>query len=239
MPIQCRPARHRRLGFESKFMMITRIIPTVVCVMFILGSGIVHGLWTSRWYPSKALQQAVSRVPKVPMEIGEWKATDVEVDAETYAQAGAQGYWMRNYRHDKTGERITVILMCGPFGQMSVHTPDVCYRGAGYEMDGGQRKVVIRDGDTEGHFWSGVFRKNNALSAPALHLYWSWSADGDWLTPSSPRFTFRGRPALYKLYVIQQETVMPESKATQNEVQRFIGQLLPQLKKSLFSKEAV
>jgi hypothetical protein len=195
---------------------------------------LIHGNWTGRWYASEALEEALPRVHAVPMTIGDWQGEDLSVDAEAYAQAGAQAYWMRRYKHISTGATVSVILMCGRGGKMSVHTPDVCYQGAGYGLVGQPKRVTIAvTGAPEGEFWTGGFAKEKTGGA-ALRLYWAWGAGGRWQAPDVPRFTFRGQPFLYKLYVIREHVTGAETPEAGPAV-NFLQQLLPQLDKTLFS----
>src|SRR4051812_26867673 len=110
--------------------MTLRPLPLIAAFLVLLASGLVHGFWTQRWQSSQALDAAVGRLYSVPLETARWKGTAVEVDPEPYQQARALGYWMRRYTKDGVSGSVTVILMCGRAGHMSVHTPDICYRGA-------------------------------------------------------------------------------------------------------------
>jgi Protein of unknown function (DUF3485) len=213
-----------------------RVLPLMVCFAAVLVSGLLHGLWTFRWQPSRALEEAVQRVPEVPLVIGDWHGEELPTDPAVYAQAGAQGYWMRRYRHQATKEIVSVILMCGPGGRMSVHTPDICYQGAGFQMIGSQKAVTIPLKDTAhtAEFWTGHFAKGTTTGAGQLHLYWAWSFAGDWQAPEHPRFTFRGQPVLYKLYVIN-SWVPRQGSQEQAPGVTFLQQLVPVLQKTLFT----
>ena len=94
----------------------------------------MHGFYAERWRAADELELGVERLPTVPLEIDGWKAEERESDAGRVREAGARGYWTRTYRKD--GHEILAILMVGRAGRMSVHTPEVCYRGAGYELLG-------------------------------------------------------------------------------------------------------
>src|SRR5262249_2166850 len=158
-----------------------------------------HGVWTNRWQSSEALDEALARVDDVPKAFGSWQAEDEEVDADLFARAGAQAFWLRTYRHAQTGETISVILMCGRSGRMAVHTPDVCYKGSGYELSSSAKKINIGPADAPAaEFWTGVFVKEKSVDAGQLRLFWGWSDGGQWQAPTVPRFTFRGLPFLYK-----------------------------------------
>jgi hypothetical protein len=118
---------------------------------------------------------------------------------------------------------------------MAVLTPEVCYRGAGYQMVGTPQTWTVReDKDREqGTFWTARFAK--ATGTGDLRLFWGWSAGADWEAPEAPRWTFRGAPYLYKLYITHGggEAASLTAEGSQNS---FLRQLLPQLSAALFSQ---
>jgi hypothetical protein len=213
--------------------MTRRKAAIATALAFLLLSGLVHGLWTDRWGNSEVLQSALARVEDVPMQIGSWKAEVQEVDAEPFRRAGAQAHWVRSYTDAKTGASVVVILMCGRAGRMAVHTPEVCYGAAGYELQEGSRPQRIPCGprDTD-QFWTARFGK--ATTAP-LRLCWGWSAGKAWEAPNNPRWHFRGAPFLYKLYVIQDDSVAssPAVTASEQPLTAFFDDFLPALRTAL------
>jgi len=207
-------------------LVILRPLPLLAALAALLISGLVHGFWTQRWQTSAALDGAVARLHAVPMPAGRWRALTVEVDPEPFAQARAVGYWTRRYTREGSNDSITVILMCGRAGHMAVHTPDICYRGAGYEMVGETvRHNVAFKGGGNAQFWMAHFRQP---ASQDLAIYWAWSADGTWQAPSSPRLAFGGQPFLYKLYVVRETG--PRDQLTPE----FLQQLMPELNAALF-----
>ncbi len=212
-----------------------RLLLVLICCSVVVASGVIHGHWTGRWESSQALEEALARVPDVPMTFGNWHGEGLEVDPAPYAQAGAQSYWMRRYQHAKTGEAVSVILMCGRGGRLAVHTPDVCYQGAGYQLVGQPKKTTITVKDSaSAEFWTGSFVKDNNPAVGRLQVYWTWGSDNHWQAPDVPRFTFRGQPFLYKLYVIRQCTAENEV-ADGGPTLDFLRELVPQLDTTLFS----
>jgi hypothetical protein len=221
------------------------VSPTVVAAMFrpapvltalalLAASGLAHGLVTSRWQRSEALDAALARVPLVPREVGGWHAYDLESDPEVFAQARADAYWVRRYEDPSRQASVTVILMCGRSGPLAVHTPDVCYRGTGYDMVGSAEQVEVPlPGAGAARLWTARFRKEQPTGGAELRLFWGWSADGAWLAPSAPRLTFAGRPALYKLYVID-EVPPGGGRAGGDQAVGFLPRLLPALSRALF-----
>jgi hypothetical protein len=208
---------------------MTRFLPWLTTLTLLLAAGVVHGLWTERWTPSPALEQACGQVPLVPLVIGDWQGEDLETDAATYALAGARSYWARTYTNRVNGVSVFAILMCGRTGKMAVHTPEVCYRGAGYDLLETPVHTVLRDdlGTEAGVMWSARFAKQ-AGTGSDLRLYWGWNDGTGWQAPANPRWDFRGRPYLYKLYVSHELNGGADDPTTD-----FLQQLLPTLKELL------
>jgi len=209
---------------------MTRWLPWLTALTLLLTAGVLHGLWTERWQPSTALAEAAARVHDVPLDIGDWQGEDVEVDMEAFAQAGARSYWARTYTNRHGDGTVLAILMCGRAGKMAVHTPEVCYRGAGYDVLDTPAHAVLRDsdGDDPGTFWNARFAKQ-AGSTGELRLYWAWGDGVLWQAPVNPRWELRGRAFLYKLYVSHERTGPGDADVTAD----FLRQLLPELHKVL------
>lgn len=169
----------------------------------IAGAGIVHGIWTGRWQPSQELHDAAARIDAVRMKIGDWQGEHIPVDDRVYQATGAMNYWMRRYRNRRTRQAVSVILMCGPAGPMSVHTPEVCYQGAGYRLFGSPKTVELSGDGWKAGLWSGDFSKDYFGRNQGLRLFWTWNDGRGWQAPINPRLVFGGQPYLYKLYVIR------------------------------------
>jgi hypothetical protein len=223
--------------------MIRSTLPIVAAVGLLLFSGLVHGLWTDRWQSPESLDAAVARVERVPLTIGDWKGHTLgapDVDPEAFAQAGALGYWMRRYVHPRDGQEVTAILMCGRRSRIAVHPPEVCYRTAGYDQIDPAVPIPIKSdkGATEpAEFRTTLFTApGNGPAAKPLRIFWSWNATGEWQAPGGDaRWTFRGVPFLYKLYVVH-EVAGRGGLADSDAGAAFLRQLIPELDRSLFGR---
>jgi hypothetical protein len=215
---------------------MNRTLPLLVAFGVVLGSGVVHGVLTSRWQTSVELENAVGRVDTVPLTIGPWQGRNIESEEALFRQAGAQGYWVRRYEVRK--QPITVILMCGPSGKMAVHNPEVCYQGAGYALvsDPRAQEVKMEDGATAGTLFTARFRKPQPGGASILRIDWGWNAHGVWLAPDSPRWTFRGEPFLYKLYIVRE--IQSKEAPGEDPNLALLKQLLPALQRALFAPQS-
>lgn len=166
-------------------------------------SGLVRGHLTGRWGTSSELAAAVDRLDQVPRSVGDWVGKDVPMDPKQIRRAGIQGYLSRSYRNARDGREVTILLVCGLPGPIAVHTPDVCYRGAGYEPDSDPVAGVFGAAQGgPGQYLAGCFRKADAPVPEALDILWAWNAEGRWEAPEQPRVSFAGRPWLYKIYQI-------------------------------------
>jgi Protein of unknown function (DUF3485) len=212
--------------------MAPRNIAFLAALAMLFASGLLYHLLAK---DSGELDAAAERVALVPSVIGAWQAQDEETDRESFEQAGAKNYWMRTYTHASTKESILVILMCGRAGKMSVHTPEVCYRGAGFELQDQPAPCPLRSktGDAFGDFWTARFKKQSVPPAH-LRLYWAWNARGTWEAAPSPRWQFRGEPFLYKLYVSRDISRQPGVAAAADVTADFMREFLPVADRTLF-----
>jgi hypothetical protein len=204
----------------------------IIALGLLLISGLWHGLCTERWQPSAALGEAIARVEHVPLQIGDWQGQAEKEEADEFDMAGARGHWTRTYVHKHGGARLLVILMCGRAARMSVHTPQVCYGGAGYDMPNDPVRFHMA-AEPAGTFWTATFSKRSG-EASELRLYWAWNAHGPWEAADNPRWQFRGAPFLYKLYVAHDLTGTADPGPAADVGAEFLRQFLPVLDRTLF-----
>jgi hypothetical protein len=198
----------------------------------------LYGRWTNRWTPSLELEQAVARLQRVPMDLGDWHGESMELSAREIERAEIAGYLHRCYKNHRTGTEVTVLLLCGRAGPMSVHTPDICYRGAGYRMTDPEKKMTVPVGTSAtAPFWAASFIKEGPLAPSRLRIYWAWNAVGSWDAAANPRMAFAGRSVLYKLYVVRQMT-SPDERLEEELCNDFFRQALSPLAVTLFPSQA-
>lgn len=171
-----------------------------------LAVAAVQGRATGRWTPLPPLGPYVDALEGVPAQVGEWEGADAPLDdPDSLKRGGIDGYVSRRYRHRRTGDEVTVLIVCGRPGPISVHTPDVCYRGAGFTAVGEPALSDCRLPDRTLAMWRLRFHPPAMRAGAAdLEIRWGWFAAGPLEAPSNPRVAFAGAPALYKLYVIQE-----------------------------------
>src|SRR5207248_510559 len=82
-----------------------------------------------------------------------WDGAAVALDPRQTEAAQVAGALSRRYTHRYTHAAATVLILCGRPGPVSVHTPDVCYSGAGF-TPGPAKKHKLPDG---GEVWVADF----------------------------------------------------------------------------------
>ena len=209
-----------------------RPLPTLIVLSVILLCGVIDGLWMHRWTAAHELNAASARLTKVPMTLGDWEGSAQELNPRELAIAEASGYLRRRYVNRRTGSTVTLLILCGHAGPLSVHLPDTCYSGAGFE-ETGERSKYREAGPPPAEFWVYRFQKRDAAVPEQLRLFCSWAAAGGWRAADAPRAEFAHLPFLYKMYILR-----PLSRAdeplTDDSAVDFIHVLLPELEKSLF-----
>jgi hypothetical protein len=204
------------------------LVCTLVALVLIVGTGLVHGGWTNRWRPAPALAELAARLDSVPMVLGEWTATSGAISPGELAMAGAVGHLARQYTNPTKGLTVSVLLLSGLPGNISTHTPDVCYPGAGYTL-GESEKFVQQYGDPErtAEFQTAVASRTGTKPS-TLRLYWAWHATSGWSAPGNARWAFAAEPMLSKLYVVRETGgIAVEPKA--DPCAQVMSLLLPEL----------
>jgi hypothetical protein len=208
-------------------------LPAAGGIVVLIASGLAHGLLTDRWTASEAVAASVARLGRVPIDVGSWKGQSLELDRAQLTIGGIAGYLTRNYVNAANGTEVTVLIVTGRSGPISLHPPEVCYAGRGYEMTAqARREVGPIPGVAPATFSVGDLVKTDGLQADRLKIYWAWKADGPWMSPGDPRMTFARHPALYKMYVIR-KMVEGEKEAHADACVEFLHEFLPACEQAL------
>jgi hypothetical protein len=222
---------------------MTRYLPIVVGVLLIVGLTIRHAQMSDRFAASNvSAEQRAELLRLIPMSFGDWHGEDKPVDPEVKAKAGSIGEAVsRNYRNARTGERVDLWLIVGHAREISAHTPDVCYPGAGFEARGKENGLypLVINGQ-EASFWTNTFYKEDVTGRHLLRVFWTWfnseSKENQgkvvWESPQNARWVFGNTRALYKMYFTSE---MRDSMETpdQSSCIHFARDFLPEVEKAL------
>ena len=209
-----------------------RPLAHAIVFLAVLSSGLVNGFLTHRWDSPDDLAGPAGRLQDVPMALGEWDGHSLELGNEELTAAEAAGYLRRRYVNRVTGSAVSLLVLCGRPGPISVHRPEICYPGAGFETVGAPSRFS-EPALAGSEFLVYRFQKPRATLPVNVRLLHSWSATGVWTVPDDPRMTFARHPVLYKLYVIR-ELPRGDEPLQDDPLLDFIRLLLPELRKTLF-----
>ncbi|MFO0800408.1 MAG: exosortase-associated EpsI family protein [Gemmataceae bacterium] len=200
-----------------------------VLVALVLGglvaAAVFEGVLSNRWGVPEDLEAAAARLGRVPSAFGDWTSEEVSVDRKILDRAEAVGSVSRVYRNRKTGSSVSVMILCGPTGPIASHTPDVCYAGLGYKMQGGEVKKSLGDAT----YWTARFDKGSA--DPGLEVNWAWGANNTWYAAATPRLDFTGHAFLYKIYATR--SLAAGTTRTGDPGHEFLAEFLPVLRVAL------
>jgi hypothetical protein len=195
----------------------------------VLAYGIGEGLWTQRWQHSAEREWAAARLAAVPLEVGDWKGEEVEMPERMLQKAEIEGYL--NRRYVAGSEAVTVMVVCGKPGPISVHPPEICYAGQGYHAMGQKTHTTVPTPSGKADFWTLNVQKPGVV-ADRMQILYAWGSTGDWVASNNPRWQFARTPVLFKMYVIRRPSA--EDKPGDDPAVRFLGQFLPELNRALF-----
>ena len=210
------------------------IIRITAAAALIVGAGLVHGAWTNRFGHSPAMAALAARFESVPMDIGDWRGTAFELGARERKLAGALAYLGRVYTNPGRGVSVSVLLLGGLPGDITTHTPDICYPGAGYVLNPPAAYDYRRGTERSAAGFQTAVATRGGANPSVLRIFWSWFSPKGWAAPEDARWRFASEPTLCKLYVVR-ETGGAAGEPDRDPCNDFLDVLLPELDRALSS----
>ncbi len=208
-----------------------RIVILIAAASLLIASGVVHGVWTDRWSEQSDLKAAAARLEELPLTIGSWHGSAVEMENDP--NSSVAGQIARRYVDATTGNTVTILLACGRAGAVCTHTPEVCYAGSGFEVEK-PRRYQATASNPKAEFWTARFVKEREAGKTHLRVFWAWHGAQGWQVADNPRWTFAGEKVLYKLYLIR-EMAQPDEPMETDACVEFMQELLPALKSKVLN----
>ena len=194
----------------------------------LIACGIVHGFWTDRWVPPVETTQAAERLDAIPLELGDWDGEVNQVKAGEGGE-GVAGCIKRLYINRKTGVAVSLFMVCGRPGPVSIHTPEVCYGASGFLVNP-KDTFDTESGDS---LWKTDVARTSATEEKRLRLYWGWNGGNGWTACDDARVRFVRYPVLHKVYVVRELDGLTDSSPSE-PCEEFLHVLLPALRTTLF-----
>ena len=221
------------------------LMPVVVAVIVIAGGTAWQGRMTERWgvWRTERLKAFETRLVKerIPLEFGPWRGVEDVVDSEQMKRSNSTAHVARIYTNRETGDVVRTLIVCGKARHVALHTPDWCYRGAGYTMQGEHVIFPVDCGpefSTAPQFRTAMFFKEDDTQGDQnLRILWAFSEEkGQWEGKQWPRVSYANRPALYKIYFVAQSGNKFDTPDN-NPTREFAELFMPLLDERLFPKE--
>jgi hypothetical protein len=177
------------------------------CVMLGLSGAVRY--WRDLQFQSIQSQGKDSPFPlkDIPNVLGSWRAlegTEAVLDPEIARVAGSTDHVIRTYADDKTGERITVLVLYGPADAVWGHTPDVCYPASGFKtlIPPRETQIPLEDSSRSVTFREGLFGKPQGEGNEFHEVYYSFLNAGEWRPDMADRWKrFRYFPGMFKIQI--------------------------------------
>lgn len=218
-------------------MKLPLVVPATVCSA-VIALGVFQNAWTARYTRTLEPQVLRDRLAHVPLRIGNWDGVDQTATLPEGVPEVIGPTIVHRYVDRQSGAVVLLSITADRPGPLFVnHQPTDCYPGIGYDLAAGPSKRTISLEDGSANFWTAQFTNSHGAAPRSVRIYWSFSGDGDWQAPRSPRITFARYPCVYKLYVIRQmrrADDLPEKEPLED----FIRAAAPALKKALFQPAA-
>jgi hypothetical protein len=212
------------------------VISALIVLALTLASGILHGRISQRWGPSSDAVKAAEKLQTFPNAFGHWRMQSANTfDASTLAQLRCTGYISRNYQNQETGIEVNVAMLLGPPGEISVHTPEICFSSQEFNTETKRQHLVLTNPDgCKEEFWALDFRSND-LHARLVHVAYGWSLGNHWSAPEEPRFVFSGNQYLYKIQLAISGNVQQEMSG-ENPCRQFLTDFIPNVRNYLLNQ---
>jgi hypothetical protein len=212
-------------------MKITILLTAAVATL--VATGLVHGRWTNRWRPAPEVAKVASELQKLPDAMGDWKLElSRELGARELAMTGAVGHISRIYTNRTTGQSASVLVLTGLPGDISTHTPDICYPGAGYVLSAPETYTRSYGSPEQNAGFHTATATKGGASPSFLRIFWTWRSSKGWSAPDGARWAFAAESLLTKVYIVR-DTRGVASDPKDDPCNGFISLLLPELDRLL------
>ncbi len=201
----------------------------VLFAVALIVPAIFHGAMTGRWGEPADRLSAARRLEEFPREFGTWIVRE-ENELSTYVlnELRSTGYLNRAYLNRTTGEFVSVIVLVGPPGPTTRHSPDICYGNRNNRLIDTPEPVSVEQPGVGEHVFKVLRFQPAAPEASPFTVCYAWSDGGLWQVPDYPRLVFGGQDYLFKLQLVSENsTFLGEEVA--DTWQRFLADFLPVL----------
>lgn len=196
---------------------------------------VVHGRLTNRWGTAdRDRAEAAARLRQVPVAFGDW-----ELQKESHLEDRERGIlqctgdWKREYVHP-SGQVVMVVMIAGPPGQTSSHTPEMCYSTKGFTQLGEGDTISLDGIRPNQHKFNRVRFTRDGLARDEMEVCYAWRQEDRWTVPRVPRVAFGGGTYLYKMQLASLRDAVQTGSKSKVDCEAFLKEFLPVLDRTIF-----
>jgi hypothetical protein len=211
------------------------VLGTLMTVAITIASGILQGSLSNRWGASQEQRRVGAKLEQCPKDVPNWKLhAEKPLEQVAIDQLIPYGYFQREYVSCDSGDMVSVTVIVGPSGTLSVHTPEVCYAGLNFDQLEERKVIDIPDPSGQNTIWK-VALRSKKVDQRIMENYYAWSEGDRWVAAENPRYSFATRPYIYKIQLQNISQADPAGKANPSVDPsiRFLTDFLPILQKYL------
>jgi hypothetical protein len=140
---------------------------------------------------------------ELPLVLGSWQGQEDTLDPQIARATGSVDRIFRTYHDTRTGVRVSVIVLYGPPVDMAIHSPENCYRAAGYSQTDTARIRPVRlgRGTATAPFRALTFTRGDGGRRDRQHVYYAWRYDGRYAPDMPLQKQLERIAGTYKIHV--------------------------------------
>lgn len=168
----------------------------------------------------------------LPLDLGRWKGSTTDIDAQIARATGADQIITRRYVNQDTGAAVDLIVLYGPAADVYLHAPEICYPAAGFSLAGGAEDRQVNAGSSPAPFRALVYSKGEGAQADLQEVYYSWWYNGRWNPNIGIQKQFERIPGMFKVHLARR-TTPGEKRDVGNPCESLLNALLPEFERHL------
>jgi len=149
----------------------------------------------------EAGEQAPFPLVEIPMKLGPWKGEESKLDSEIARVTGAVDMASRIYTDQRTGTKVSVVVLYGPATKVYIHSPENCYPRAGFRQIDNRMVQEISNGREEVPFASLLYEKGGGSTIERHQVYYSWLYGNMWSPVTLKQKQVDRLPGMFKVHV--------------------------------------
>ena len=173
---------------------------------------------------------------ELPKDLGGWRMIDGEegkLTPETAQVARASADIGRVYMNEKSGERVSVLIVYGLASSVFGHNAETCYPAAGWASNPPttNHELTLPGPAKTAHYRECYFSRRPGSVQELIEVVYSFRHDGEWLPDASSHWKkFRSVPGMFKIQI--QRVVREKADETSPSV-ALLGEFMQEFERRL------